>query len=74
MKKNTIDAAPGDAIGETGWSMVDVRGSGRKAYLMVMDETGQINRLEPEKAKESVRYQDLLDEIEFANPQVGLGR
>ena len=27
MKKNTIQAAAGDAIGETGWSMVDVRGT-----------------------------------------------
>jgi hypothetical protein len=73
MKKNTIQAAAGDAIGETGWSMVDVRGSGRKAYLMVMDESGQIVRRDPEKEKDNVRYQDLLDEIEFAtNPTVGL--
>jgi hypothetical protein len=73
MKKNTVTAGPGDAIGETGWSMVDVRGSGRKAYGIVMNETGQIARRDPEKEKENLRYQDLLDEVEFeSNPQVGL--
>jgi hypothetical protein len=72
LKKNVIQAAAGDAIGETGWSMVDVRGSGRKAYLMIMDENGYIARRDPEKEKDNERYQDLNDEIEFATPQVGL--
>jgi hypothetical protein len=73
LKKRTLKAQPGDAIGETGWNLVDVRGSGAKAYALVMDENGQVSRRNPGSDADNVRYQDLQDEVEAAaNPQVGM--
>lgn len=74
MKKSQLTASAGDAIGDTGWTVVDARGSGRKAYGLVVDEIGVIDRRSPSTDTISNRYLDLLDEVEYANPRVGLNR
>jgi hypothetical protein len=75
MVKSTIAASAGDAIGKTGWSVVDVRGSGRKGYLLLVDDTGIVHRREPEDpSNPSLRYLDLQDMVAANNPQVGMNR
>ncbi len=74
MRRDTINATPGDMIGTTGTSVVDVRGSGRKAYILVMDALGHVSRREADADLNSNRYQDLMDEVDAATPQVGLSR
>jgi hypothetical protein len=64
-KSSLSNLAAGDAIGGTGWSLVDAGGTGDKAYALLMDENGQVVRREPKTDKESDRY----DELNFeANP------
>ena len=66
VRKSTLtNLTSGDAIGGTGWSLVDAGGTGDKAYALMMDENGQVVRREPKTDKESDRY----DELNFeANP------
>lgn len=62
-QKSRIQVGAGDAIGNTGWSVVDIRGTGQKAYALLMDSTGSVDRHDPEKTP-SDRYQELLDEAD----------
>jgi hypothetical protein len=64
-KSSLTNLAAGDAIGGTGWSLVDAGGTGDKAYALLMDENGQVVRREPKTDKESDRYDELTFE---ANP------
>jgi hypothetical protein len=71
-QKRTIEVNPGDAIGATGFAVVDVRGSGNKAYGLVMDRTGGgVDRYAPEGENPSPRYRALLDLVN-GNTEVGL--
>jgi hypothetical protein len=71
MRKVQVTVGPGDAIGGSGWSVVDVRGAGLKAYSLLMDALGQVVRREPEGPNnQSDRYFNLLQEVE--NVAVGL--
>ena len=71
MTKRTVEITPGDAIGDTGASLVDVRGSGRRAYCLLMDRSGGVDRYNPEGKNPSPRYQQLLDEVE-GGTEVGM--
>ena len=73
-KKSKATVSPGDAIGGTGWSLVDARGSGRRAFALIVDENGDVVRRAPDVDTASERYEDLINEVEAANPQVGLNR
>jgi hypothetical protein len=73
MKKNsTSTLQPGDAVGGTGWSLVDAGGSGDKAYALLMDDLGLVVRREPRADKESDRYEELL--FEAAQPPVAVNQ
>jgi hypothetical protein len=70
VRKSTLtNLGAGDAIGPTGWSLVDAGGTGDKAYALLMDDNGQVVRREPNTDKESDRYDEL--NFEATTPQVG---
>jgi hypothetical protein len=68
-KSSLSNLVAGDAIGGTGWSLVDAGGTGDKAFALLMDENGQVVRREPKTDKDSDRYDEL--NFEATTPQVG---
>ncbi len=68
MKVKEIRAAPGDAIGKTVWSVVDIRHDSKKGepYVLLSDDRGNIQRRDFRADQDNPDYKNLLDEVKAA--------
>lgn len=68
MKVKEVRAAPGDAIGKTAWSVVDIRHDSKKnePYVLLSDDGGNIQRRDFRADQDNPDYKNLLDEVKAA--------
>ncbi len=68
MKINSVKVVPGDSIGKTNWSVVDIRHDNKKGelYVLLSDDSGNIQRRDFRADQDNPDYKNLLDEVKAA--------
>ena len=59
-----MKAAPGDLIPNTTWTLVDIRKEGNDAYLLLMNQGGQMIRRDRQNDQKNPEYQRLRGEAD----------
>ena len=72
--KSQVKAAPGDLVGNTTWTVVDIRKDGTDAYILLVNQGGQVVRRDRKTDQNNPEYQQRKNDVEAAKGATALAR